>query len=106
VSEDNLPLSEQFRVVAKAWVDADAAANLLEETKSAVLSRMMINLGDMPVSRAEMQVKASEEWRDFVTKMVEAREKASLMKVKMEYIRMRFHEWQSFEASKRAEMRL
>jgi hypothetical protein len=28
------------------------------------------------------------------------------MKVKMEYIRMRFHEWQSFEASKRAEMRL
>jgi hypothetical protein len=103
---DNLPLSEQFRVVAKSWVDADAAANLLEETKSAVLSRMMLNLGDMPVSRAEMQVKASDEWREFVSKMVEAREKASLLKVKMEYIRMKFHEWQSVEASKRAEMRL
>jgi hypothetical protein len=103
---DNLPLSEQYRIVAKSWVDADAAANLLEETKSAVLSRMMLNLGDMPVSRAEMQVKASDEWREFVSKMVEAREKASLLKVKMEYIRMRFHEWQSVEASKRAEMRL
>ena len=103
---DNLPLSEQYRIVAKSWVDADAAANLLEETKSAVLSRMMLNLGDMPVSRAEMQVKGSDEWREFVSKMVEAREKASLLKVKMEYIRMRFHEWQSVEASKRAEMRL
>ena len=53
---DNLPLSEQYRIVAKSWVDADAAANLLEETKSAVLSRMMLNLGDMPVSRDELLV--------------------------------------------------
>lgn len=104
--ENEAPLSEQYRVVAKAWVDADAAANLLEETKSAVLSKMMLACGDMPVSRAEMQVKASDDWRDFVTKMVEAREKASLLKVKMEYIRMKFHEWQSMEASRRAEMRL
>ncbi len=103
---ENAPLSEQYRVVAKAWVDADAAANLLEETKSAMLARMMLAQGDMPVSRAEMNVKASDEWREFVSRMVEAREKASLMKVKMEYIRMRFHEWQSIEASKRAEMRL
>ena len=100
------PLSEQYRVVAKAWVDADAAANLLEETKSAMLARLMQRQGDMPVSRAEMNVKASDEWREFVTKMVEAREKASLMKVKLEYIRMRFHEWQSVEATRRAEMKL
>jgi hypothetical protein len=104
--DNDIPLSEQYRVVAKAWVDADAAANLLEETKSAVLARMMLNCGDMPVSRAEMQVKGSDDWRDFVTKMVEAREKAALLKVKLEYIRMKFHEWQSIEASRRAEMRL
>lgn len=104
--DPNLPLSEQYRVVAKSWVDADAAASLLEETKSAVLSKMMLSQGDMPVSRAEMNVKASDEWREFVTKMVEAREKAALLKVKLEYIRMKFHEWQSFEATKRAEMKL
>ena len=101
-----IPISEQYRVVAKSWVDADAAANLLEETKSAVLARMMLNCGDMPVSRAEMTSKGSNEWREFITKMVEARENAALLKVKQEYIRMRFHEWQSIEASKRAEMRL
>jgi hypothetical protein len=38
--------------------------------------------------------------------MVEARKKAAFLKVKMEYIRMKFNEWQSLEASKRAEMRL
>lgn len=104
--DNDVPLSEQYRVVAKAWVDADAAANLREETKSAVLARMMLACGDMPVSRAEMQVKGGEEWADFVKQMVEARKDASYLKVKLEYIRMKFHEWQSIEASRRAEMRL
>jgi hypothetical protein len=104
--DSNMPLSEQYRVVAKAYVDADSAASLLEETKSAVLARMMLSLGDMPVSRAEMQVKASSDWSEFVTNMVKAREKAAFLKVKLEYIRMKFNEWQSIEASKRAEMRL
>jgi hypothetical protein len=102
----NEPLSEQYRVTAKEWVEADAAATILEETKSAVLSQMMVKLGDMPVSRAEMQVKASEEWTTFLTVMVNARERANLLKVKTEWVRMRFNEWQSAEATKRAEMKL
>ena len=100
------PLSEQYRIVAKKWVDADGAANMLEETKSAVLSKMMVDLGDMPVSKAEMQVKASDAWREHITQMVEARSQASLLKVQMEYIRMRFMEWQSHAATRRAEMKL
>ena len=104
--DHNIPLSEQYRIIAKSWVDADAAASLLEETKSAVLSKLMVAQGDIPVSRAEMNVKASDEWTEFVTRMVKAREKASLMKVKLEYIRMRFNEWQSIEATRRAEMKL
>lgn len=104
--DENLPISEQYRVVAKKWVDADAAAAMLEETKSAFLSRLMADKGDMPVSKAEMQVKASDAWKDYVTEMVEARKRASLLKVQLEYIRMKYHEWQSFEATKRAEMKL
>ena len=102
----NQPISEEYRIVAKQWVDAEAAASMLEDTKSAVLSQMMLKLGDMPVSKAEMQVKASDEWGDFIHKMVEARKKANLLKVQLEYIRMRSSEWQSMEASKRAEMRM
>lgn len=104
--DENLPISEQFRIVAKKWVDADSAASMLEETKSAVLSKMMTDLGDMPVSKAEMMVKASLAWREHVETMVKARERASLLKVQLEYIRMKYHEWQSYEATKRAEMKL
>jgi hypothetical protein len=103
---EDRPLSEQFRLIAKRWVEADAAASLLEETKSAVLAQMMASQGDMPVNRAELNVKSSEEWMDFVTNMVKARERAAMLKVQLEYIRMQFHEWQSHEATKRAEMKL
>lgn len=103
---DNQPWSEQYRIIAKKWVDADAAANLLEETKSAMLARLMATQGDMPVSRAEMNVKSGKEWADFVNGMIDARKTATLLKVQMEYIRMKFMEWQSENATKRAEMRL
>jgi hypothetical protein len=98
--------AEHFRLVAKDWVAKDAAASILEETKSAVLAQMMISQGDMPVSRAEMQVKASPEWKDHILQMVQAREAANLAKVKLEYMRMKFSEWQSREATARAERRV
>ena len=104
--DSNLPLSEQYRLIAKKWIDADAAASILEETKSAYLSSCMLALGDMPVSRAEMTTKGSKDWNEHVISIVEARKKANLLKVQLEYIRMKFSEWQSLEASKRAEMRL
>jgi hypothetical protein len=104
--EAEQPLSERFRVAAKEWAAADAAANLIEETKSATLAKMMIELGDLPVSRAEMIAKASAEWREHIKMMCDARAKATLLKVKLEYIRMRHSEWQSSEANARAERRL
>jgi predicted transcriptional regulator len=79
---------------------------MLEETKSAVLSQRMTALGDMPVSHAERTVKGSVEWQDFIKTMVDARTQANLKKVQMEYLRMKFSEWQSENANKRAEMRL
>lgn len=107
---ENGPYSEQFRIVAKKWVDADAAATLFEDTKSAFLSSRIQDLirqePGIALNRAEAAVKASDNWQEWVSDMVEARKKANLLKVQMEYLRMKFHEWQSHEASKRAEMRL
>jgi len=104
--DSNLPISEQFRVIAKKWVDADSAANMLEETKSAFLNQLMLSQGDMAVSKAEMIVKASPEWKEYVEGMVNARKAANLSKVQLEYIRMQFYEWQSHNATRRAEMKL
>lgn len=102
----NISLSEQFRIAAKDWVDKDSAASMLEETKSAVLAQMMGRYAELPVNRAEMTVKGSEEWMDFITKMVRAREAASLAKVKIEWLRMRFQEWQSEAADERLRAKL
>lgn len=102
----NLPPSEQYRIAAKQWVELDGAARMLEETKTAVLAQRKRALGDMPDSHAEKEVKASEEWADFIKHMVDARTAANLAKVKMEWTRMRFSEWLSLDATKRAEMKL
>lgn len=106
----NLPWSEQFRIVAKQWVDAHAAATLREDTKSAFLSsRIQALLHEEPgiaLNRAETTVKASDYWQEWVKDMVEARKKADLLKVQLEYIRMRHAEEQSANATRRAEMRL
>ena len=102
----NQPWSEQFRIVAKQWVDADASASLLEDTKSAVLAERMQSHSLLAINKAEMLVKASPEWRDHVGKIVAARKLANLLKVQMEYLRMKSSEGQSAEATRRAEMRL
>lgn len=103
---NNLPPSEQYRLAAKAWVELDGAARLLEETKTAVLSQKQKAMGDIPAAHSEREVKASEEWMAFIKGMVEARTAANMAKVRMEWCRMRFMEWQSENATKRAEMRL
>jgi len=99
-------LSERFRLIAKEWCAADAAARLLEETKTTVLAQRMKALGDMPAAHAEREVKANPEWSEFITEMVDARTKANLKKVQLKYLEMQFSEGQSFEATKRAEMKL
>lgn len=102
----NLPWSEQYRIVSKQWVDADAAATLLEDTKSAVMAERMLALGEMAVNKAEALVKASPEWRRHIEAIVSARRAANRLKVQLEYLRMKFQEWASENATKRAEMRL
>jgi hypothetical protein len=102
----DLPVSEQYRLVAKRWVEKDGAARLMEETKTSVLAKLISELEDMPYNRAEASVKASPEWREFLEQMVQMRTDALLLKCQMEYLRMRFSEQQSSEASRRAEMKL
>ena len=99
-------LSERFRQVSKDWVELDGKARLLEESKTAVLSQRMADLGDMPVSKAELKVKASSEWMEYIREMVDAKTQANLKKVELEWIRMKFMERQSIEATERAERKL
>jgi len=99
-------ISEEFRVTAREWVNADAAARLLEECKSAWICERANALKDLSVSAAEREVKGSPEYKEYVNQMVAARTAANLLKVKMQWIEMRSWEQRSKEASARAEMKL
>ena len=102
----NQAFSEQYRIAAEAWVVQDAAARLLEETKTAVLSQMIARQGDVAYNKAERLVKGSPEWSEFLTKMVDARTAANTARVRLKYVEMKYFEYQTANANKRAEMRL
>lgn len=104
---DNRPLSEQLEIIGLEWADANAAASLLEETKSAVLAQKIALLGDdIPMNRAENAIKASQVWHDHLAAIVDARKRANILKIKYEAIKARLQEWQSHEANHRLQARL
>ena len=104
---ENRPYSELVREAAEDWCDKDAAARMLEECKTAFLEKRKNELDmDMPDSHRERIVKASDEWRDYLVKMVRARTAANRAKINLTYIETKGWESRSSEATKRAEMRL
>lgn len=106
IEGDNRPISEQYRTVGMQWADADAAAELLENSKTAVLAERMQAYSHLPVNRAEATVKASTEWHEYIEKMVDARKTANRLKIQMEFLKMRYYEHNSHEATARAELRM
>ena len=104
--EADRPISEMYRVVAKQWVDADAAASLLEDTKQPIFSQLVLASTDTSIARAEHTARASLAYREHVEKINEARKRANLLKVQMRYLEMRFSEWQAGDANQRAERKM
>lgn len=101
----NQPLSEQIRIAGETWADLEGAAHLLEESKSSILARKMAALGDIPIGRAERDVKASDEWEHYIKTMCDARLAANKAKIRVEYLKARYWEFSGIEATKRAEIR-
>lgn len=101
----NQPYSEQWRLAALDWNRKDAAARLLEESKSSVFSQECIKI-DGPRNAAEQKVRASEGWADYIRRMVHARTAANEAKINAEFLKMRSWEHAGHEANVRAEMRL
>lgn len=93
VAQSERHITEEFRLAALEYVEADAAATLLEELKTATLAQMksalIVDRGEMPDSRADRIVRSGADWKEYVEKMVEARAKANKLKLELEWIRMR-----------------
>ena len=104
--DNDQPWSEIFRLAGIDWAEKEAAASLLEDSKSAVMAQKCAMMGDIAVNRAEQAVKSSPEWVEYIEYAVDARKAANLAKVNMEAMRMKFNEWQNSEANGRAEARV
>ena len=100
------PISELYRLAALEWVELDSAARMLEDTKSSVFAQYVNDYGDIPISRAEAKVRATDDWLRYVEDTVNARTKANKAKVQCEYLRMRFSEEVSRDANARIERKL
>lgn len=103
---NDVPISEQFRLAAIEWCDLDAAARILESSKGAIVAQWVNDYGDIPVSRAESRVKGSDEYLRLIENIENARTRANKAKVQVEYLRMKFSEQVSFEATSRVERRM
>lgn len=100
------PFSERYRVAGEKWVELEAKAQFLEDSKSAIMAQKQAELGDIPVNKAEQTVKASPDWLEHIQAIVDARKAANLAKIRLDVAKMEFYESQSREASARAEMRM
>lgn len=100
------PFSDLYQEAGEDWADKEAAATLLEDCKSAVMAQWCVEQGDVPVNRAEQNVKASPKWERYITDMVEARKKANKARILLESIKMRAMEWHAKSANYRAEARI
>ncbi len=102
----NISWADRYREMGEDWADKEAAAQLLEDSKSAVMAQWQTELGDLPVNRAEQTVKASARWRGYIQDTVNARKAANLAKVRLEATKMKAMEYQAKEANNRTEMRI
>lgn len=103
---NDIPVSAQCRLAAQEWVQMDAAARMLDEGKTTFLAQRKTLHGDIADAKAEKLVKSSPEWADYIKNMVRAKTAANKARVEVDYMKMKFQEWQSADANARAERRL
>src|SRR5688572_15538454 len=104
--DSNEPFSDQWRQQALKANDLEAAASILEETRTAILAQRKSQLGDIADNKAERIVKASPEWMDYNKKMVKARQDANAAKIEADYLKMKYWEFAGDRADERTMARL
>lgn len=88
------------------WADANAAADLLEETKKSVLARLMLKSGGKTNAEKEMLGQADPEYTEFIGGMVEARRTSNKLRVRYDSAKTLAELRRSQEATARAEAQI
>lgn len=97
--------TEQFRLAAVDWAEANGEADRLEHMRKVILGEIVNQIGG-PIGKAEHEAHAHKDYVQHIADMTHARTKANVAKGKMESMRMRFDGWRTVNATKRAEMKV
>ena len=87
------------------WVDKNAAADVLEETKKSVLAELM-NALEGPKTEREAKALADPAYRLHITRMVEARKEANRARVRYDSMRVLAELRRTQESTRRVEASL
>lgn len=102
----NEPISDQWYQAANRWVDAESAANLLEETRSAIFSQMTLRQTASSVAARELMARGSDDWMNHVQKIADARRHANKLKIECDFLKMKYFEAAGQAATERTMARL
>jgi NMD protein affecting ribosome stability and mRNA decay len=92
----------KLNATGEDWVDKNAAAEILEETKKSVLAELM-NALEGPKTEREARALADPTYRLHITNMVTARKEANRARVKYDSMRVLAEMRRTQESTRRAE---
>ena len=99
-------IAHRFVELGHKWVDADAAASLLEETKKTVFAEMMRQSNENTIGAKEAFAASHTTYKEHIDAMVEARRVANRALVEYKAAQVWIDMARSVESSRRAEMNL
>lgn len=99
-------LHQRLVDLGDAWADADAAASLLEETRSSLMAKLFLQADGKSVAEREMKAKANQDMDSHIERMIEARRVATQARVAYDAAKVWVELARSLESSRRAEMTL
>ncbi|CAB4165184.1 hypothetical protein UFOVP833_34 [uncultured Caudovirales phage] len=103
---DPAKLAQSIVARGELWADANAAADLLEETKGTLLAKITKEYLDLPAWKAEAMAKGSNTYSEHIGAMVDARRLANLARVRYDGAKIMGELMRSAESTRRAEMGL
>lgn len=107
-SLDRDRLREEWRLLAMEWSALQDNADRLDEGRKILLDECTIRLMEtrMPASRAEKEARTSEQFKNYLRKMHDAKRAANDARIAMQNADRLYWESVSNEATERAERRM
>lgn len=101
-------LREEWRLLAKQWVAAQARADEFEEGRKMLMDELTLALvkDGTPVTRAEKEARVSDQFKAYMRKAHDAKREANDLRIDAKNAELAYWERNNAEATERAERRM